>query len=227
MTRPHPTEHEDRKTMFAALLTVAALAAACGGTTQSLTGTAPSAMSTTASASALAGTLGTFKEGNGRGHGKGDDGFVTGMPPAIGEPDAREPGEDGDEGHGRAAIQLEGSATSITGTCPDLTIVINDQTVITDIDTEFQRADCSDLAPATLTTPAPSTPTTSTTQTLTDDPTPTSFHLHIAARQDAVTGDLIAVYVRMQGPKIDGADDGADDTETPATTPTASTTPTT
>jgi hypothetical protein len=44
---------------------------------------------------------------------------------------------------------------------------------------------------------------------------PTPFHLHIAATKDVVTGDLIATYVRMQGPKIGDGGDGNDDTETP------------
>jgi len=66
--------------------------------------------------------------------------------------------------------------------------VINGQTVKTDLTTDFQRADCTDLVD-------PAAP----------------FHLHIAAKMHEDT--LVAAYVRMQGPKIDENDD----TVTPTT----------
>ena len=89
--------------------------------------------------------------------------------------------------------QIEGFTTSVTGTCPELTIVINGQTVTTDLTTDFQRADCTDLA----------------------DPTAADLHLHIAAKMEEDA--LVATYVRMQGPKGDEGDDTV--TPTTGTTP--------
>jgi hypothetical protein len=216
MITSHSIE-SSRKIVWGALLVLAASTAACGGATQSMMGTAPSSLSAVASAPDTGGSFGTLKQGNGKGPGRGGDAPTTGTTPTTGtEPDADDP-EAGDEsGHGHAAMQLEGFTTSVTGTCPDLTIVINDKTVTTNIETDFQRADCTDLEPAATTTPTTGTVTTTAVAA-------TSFHLHIAATMDATTGDLVATYVRMQGPKIGHGDEEDDDTET---TPTTGTTPT-
>ena len=161
------------KVVWGAALLFAASAAACGSSPQSLAGTTPSVLSSVASATDSGGTFSALKTGNG----KGSD---TGATPTTGADDGEETGDD--SGHGRSKTQIEGFTTSLTGTCPDLTIVINGQTVKTDLTTEFQRADCTDLV----------------------DPTAPAFHLHIAAKmQDDA---LVATYVRMQGPKIDEGD---------------------
>jgi hypothetical protein len=157
--------------------------------------------------------MSTLKEGKGKGPDKGGD---TTTPTTGTTPTTDDPATGDDHGHGHAAMQIEGFTSSVAGTCPELTIVINDMTVQTDATTDFQRADCSDLAPVTTTTP-PATGTTptsgtadTTTPTTTTPPTTTppaaSFHLHIAAQMDA-TGKLVATYVRMQGPAIGGGDD--------------------
>jgi hypothetical protein len=121
------------------------------------------------SAAVSGGTFSALKTGRGKGPDKGGDDTT----PTTGE----ETGDD--SGHGGSKTQIEGFTTSVTGTCPDLTIVINGQTVKTDLTTDFQRADCTDLA----------------------DPTAAAFHLHIAAKMDEDA--LVATYVRMQGPKIE------------------------
>jgi len=214
MTTSHSVE-VSRKIVLGAIVVFAVSTAACGGAVQSMTGTAPSSLSALASAPDAGGAFSLLKEGNGKGPDRG------GTPTTGTQPDADDP-ETGDEtGHGHSAIQIEGFTDSITGECPDLTIVIGDQTITTTIDTDFQRADCMDLEPTTTTTPTTGT-TTPTTGTAAVTPSATSWHLHIAAKKDATTGDLIATYVRMQGPKIGHGDDEDEDT-TPPTTGTTST----
>src|SRR5437667_714953 len=182
MTTSHSMESTtSRKIVWgAALLFAAASAAACGNSPQSTMGTAPSSLSAVASATDSGGTFSALKEGNGKGKGpdKGDDApkapttgtTPTGTTPTTGTtpPTGTTPDTDegDDAGHGNAATQIEGLTTSVTGTCPNLTIVINGQTITTDVKTDFQRADCADLAPATTTTqPPPTTCTTPTTTT--------------------------------------------------------------
>jgi hypothetical protein len=180
MTTSHPMKSTtSRKIVWVAVLLFAMSAAACGSSPQSLAGTTPSVLSSVASATDSGGTFSTLKTGKGKGPDQGgaDDGEETGD----------------DNGHGRSKTQIEGFTTSVTGTCPDLTIVINGQTVKTDLTTDFQRADCSNLA----------------------DPTASAFHLHIAAKMEEDA--LVATYVRMQGPKIDEDDDTL--TPTTGTTP--------
>jgi hypothetical protein len=194
MTTSHSMESTtSRKIVWGAALLFAASAAACGSSPQSLTGTTPSALSSVASATDSGGTFSALKQGKGKGPDKGDDDTTptTGGTPTTGTGDGEEPADD--SGHGRSQTQIEGFTTSVTGTCPDLTIVINGQTIKTDLTTDFQRADCTDLV----------------------DPTAADFHLHIAAKmqEDA----LVATYVRMQGPKIDEGDDTV--TPTTGTTP--------
>ena len=113
MTNLMPTESKTtRKIAWGALLMFAASAAACGGSPQAMTGTAPSTFAASESAPDAGSTFSTMKEGNGRGKGPGTT------------PDADEPtGDIG--GPGRNQTQIEGMATEITGTCPALTIVIN------------------------------------------------------------------------------------------------------
>ena len=183
-----------------AMVLVAVLAAACGGSTQNAAGTAPSLVSPVAATDG-AGTLGPLKEGKGKG---GHDTPAIGTTPEPDDPDAGDNDgiEDG-HGHGKATIQIEGVATSIDGHCPALTIVMNNTipatTVDTDLTTEFQRAECAAIEAA--------------------GGTQTPVHLHIAARKQ---GDaLVAVYVRMQGPK---GDDAGDSEEEEGTTPTTTTT---
>jgi hypothetical protein len=172
------------------ILLLAVAVAACGGSTQAITGTAPSIVSPMADSAD--GTLSLLKEGNGKGSDKGGHAPTptTGSPTTeVEEGDAPEDGH----GQGHATKQIEGFSVSITGTCQTLTITINDVIVKTNENTEFQRAACEELA----------------------DPEATSFHLHIAAK---MTDDgLIATYVRMQGPKAKGGED-AEETETTPTT---------
>jgi hypothetical protein len=169
------------KIVWGAALLFAASAAACGSSPQSLAGTTPSVLSSVASANDSGGTFSALKTGKGKGPDKGGDDTtpITDTTPTTGD--------------GHSKTQIEGFTTSVTGTCPDLTIVINGQTVTTDLTTDFQRAECTDLV----------------------DPTAEAFHLHIAAtmQEDA----LVATYVRMQGPKIDEGDDTV--TPTTGTTP--------
>jgi hypothetical protein len=197
MTTSHSIESTKRKIVWGALAMFAVATTACGGATQSMTGTAPSSLSAMSGAPDAGSTLGLLKEGRGNG------------PDArIGETPTTEPGEDqeGDDsghGHGHPALQLEGFTSDITGTCPDLTIVINDQTITTDDATDFQRGECTDLRSLTITVG------TKAETTLPEEAT--SFHLHIAARMDAETGKLVATYVRMQGSKIGDGDDEVED----------------
>jgi hypothetical protein len=165
---------------------LAATMAACGGSTQAMTGTAPSQVSSVAAAGEDGGSFSLLKEGKGKGHS-----------PDTPEPD--DPEGDGDplgngHGHGKAQIQIEGFTKSISGDCPALTIVFDDTegtTVKTeDLTTAFQRATCKALKESA----AP------------------SIHLHIAATR-MEDDSLVATYVRMQGPKFDDSDD-ADEDET-------------
>ena len=194
MTTSHSMKSRtSRKIVWGAVLLFAASAAACGSSPQSLAGTTPSVLSSVASATDSGGTFSALKTGRGKGPDKGGDDTTptAGTTPTTGADDGEETGDD--SGHGRSKTQLEGFTTSVTGTCPELTIVINGQTVKTDLATDFQRADCTDLA----------------------DPAAAAFHLHIAAKMEE--DELVATYVRMQGPKIDEGDD--------TVTPTTGTTP--
>lgn len=205
MTTSHSIES---KIVWGALTMFALATTACGGATQSMTGTAPSSLST--SSDAGAGAFNLLKEGKG----KGPDNRIGETPTAPGD---EKEGDDSRHGHGHAALQFEGFTSDITGTCPQLTIVINEHTITTNDETVFQRGDCSDLRPTTITTPT--TGTTPTVGTKVETPAPeegTSFHLHIAATMDTETGKLVATYVRMQGPKL-GDDDGEEEDETPTT----------
>jgi hypothetical protein len=200
MNRPHSMEPTiTRKIAWTAvMLMLAGVVAACGGSTQTLPGTAPSFVSPLAGTTDGAGTFSPLKEGKGKGPDKGAP--ETGAPTTGESP---EPGDAGDigaghgHGHGNAAIQLEGFTDEIDdGPCPTLTIVINHISVTTELATEFQRTDCQAILDAT-----------------------TPVHLHIAAKMQ---GDvLVATYVRMQGPKGDDGDDAGED----GTTPTTGTTP--
>jgi len=186
------------------MVLLAALAAACGGSTQNAAGTAPSLVSPIAATNGT-GTFGLLKEGKGK---SGHDGHDT---PTIGttpEPDDPDVGDDDGigehHGPGKGTIQIEGFAASIDGDCPELTIVMKDTISVTtvntpDLTTEFQRATCAAIKAA--------------------GETQTPVHLHIAARKQ--DDALVAVYVRMQGPKGDGADDSE---EEEGTTPTNTTT---
>jgi len=175
-----------RKIVWAGVILLAV--AACGGSTPGSTGTAPSLVSPIAGATDGAGSFHLLKEGQGKGgHSPTPE---IGTTPTIDDPETDDAGESGHgHDHGKAAIQYEGFSTSITGGCPDgLTIVFDDDdttvtTVTTDLTTEFQRATCAALL-AAGTTPV---------------------HLHIAATMQDET--LVAIYVRMQGPKGDDADD--------------------
>jgi hypothetical protein len=179
-----------RQFRWIAVVLLTATVAACGGSTQT-TGTAPSLVAPVAASTETAGKLGLLKEGNGKGH--------LGTPPTVPEPgdaDAEEDAGDIGEGHGhgKAAIQLEGfiDPASIEGDCSGLMIPIHDVIVNTDDSTEFQRATCDQLLAST-----------------------TLIHVHIAAKmQDEM---LVAIYVRMQGPK---GDDGDEEEETTPTTTT-------
>jgi len=203
MTTSRSIESTTRKFMWAALIILAATAAACGGSTQGLAGTAPSQVSAVAAASDSGASLSLLKEGKGKGRPSPD----IGTTPTT---DADAPETDGDEsghghGHGKAAIQYEGFSQSISGGCGGeglgLTIVFDVDTTVTtvkrdDLTTEFQRATCEELLAAGATTPV---------------------HLHVAAQWEGET--LVAIYVRMQGPK---GDDGAPE-EQEGTTPTTTT----
>jgi hypothetical protein len=179
---------------------LAATVAACGGSTQVMTGTAPSQVSSVAAAGEDGGSFSLLKEGKGKGHSPAPE---LGTPTTGDTPEPDDPEGDGDElgtghGHGKAAIQLEGFATIEPDTdCPTLTITINGLTVTTvdtpELTTEFERATCEQLK-------ASSAP---------------SIHLHIAARK-MEDDSLAAIYVRMQGPKFDDSDD-ADEDETTTT----------
>jgi hypothetical protein len=189
-----------RKIVWTAVILLAATAAACGGSTQGLAGTAPSQVSSVA-ASDNGGTFSLLKEGKGKGRPTPD----IGTTPTTGTtPDPDDPEEDGDElgkghGHGKATIQIEGLTEKIDGTCPNLIIKINGLTVNTvdtpDLTTDFQRATCEALKASTA----------------------LSIHVHIAAKK-MVDESLVATYVRMQGPKFDDGDDASEEEETEAAT---------
>lgn len=201
MTIFHPMESTiTRKIMWTGVVLLAATAAACGGATQSATGTGPSPVSSIAAASENGGSFNLLKEGKGKGG--------HSPAPEIGAPtpEPDDPEDDGDEpgkghGHGKALIQYEGFTKSITGDCPALTIVFDDDDETTikteDLTTEFQRATCEALKTST----AP------------------SIHLHVAARK-MEDESLIATYVRMQGPKHDDGDDSDEEEDTTPTTTT-------
>jgi hypothetical protein len=183
------------------MVLLAALAAACGGSTQNVAGTVPSLVSPIAAATDGTGTLSLFKEGKGKG---GHDTPTIGTTPDPDGPDAGDDAGIGDgQGHGKATIQIEGVAASIDGDCPALTIVMKNNITVTTVDTvdlttEFQRATCAAIKAA--------------------GGTETPVHLHIAARKQ---GDgFVAVYVRMQGPKGDDGDNdpGEEENTTPTTT---------
>lgn len=200
MTTSHSTESTiTRKIVWTGVLLLAATTVACGGSTQALSGTAPSDVSSIAAAMDNGGSFNVLKEGKGKGHAPAPE---LGTPTTGDTPDPDAPEEDGDDlgtghGHGKAAIQLEGLATIDPATnCPTLTITINELTVTTvdtsDLKTEFQRATCDQLKGSTA----------------------QSIRLHVAAKRLA-DDSLVAIYVRMQGPKFD---DGEDDDEEEDTT---------
>ena len=201
-------ESTTRKFMSVAVIILAAAAAACGGSTEALGGTAPSQVSSVAAASDNGGSLNLLKEGKGKGRPTPDIGTTptegTIPDPEDAEDDAGDFGKG--HGHGKAAIQIEGFSKSITGGCPDgLTIVLDDDTTVTtvnteDLTTEFQRATCQALLAAGE----------------------TPVHLHIAATSQDET--LVAIYVRMQGPKGDDDGDEEEDTTPTTTAPTTGTT---
>ena len=173
-----------RKILFAAVVLLAATVAACGGSMQAMTGTTPSQVSSIAAASENGGSFSLLEEGKGRTP-------ATGTTPDPDDPEANDDaGESGHgHGHGKAAIQIEGFTKSVTGECPELTIVFEDHTEVTtvkmdELETEFQRVTCKALKAST----AP------------------SIHLHIAAEK-MEDGSLVAIYVRMQGPKFDDGDE--------------------
>lgn len=220
MTTSHSIESTSRKIVWGALALFAVATTACGGATQSMTGTAPSSLSAMSAAADEGGTFGLMKEGKG----KGPSGTIGDTPTSPALPGDDQEGDEDGHGHGKAARQFEGFTSDITGTCPALTIVLNEETIFTDEETEFQRGACEDLKPATTTT-TPTTGTTPTVGTKAETTTPTvtapeetrGFHLHIAARTDAVSGKLVATYVRMQGPKVDAGDEEDEDTTTTTT----------
>ena len=183
-----------RQIVGTAVILLAATVAACGGSTQTATGTAPSLVSPVATATDGTGTFGLLKQGKGKG--PGSDHSPTPTTGTTPDPDDQDAEGDGDaaegHGHGKAMIQIEGFTTSIEGTCPALTIVVNDTITVTTVDTpelttEFQRADCTAIKGAAG-----------------------PVHVHIAAKMQE--GILVAAYVRMQGPKADDSDD-ADEEE--------------
>jgi hypothetical protein len=196
MTKSHSVESTIiRKIVWIGVVLLTATTAACGGSTQAITGTAPSQVSSIEAASESGGSFSLLKEGKGRGHSPAPE---IGTTP---DPDAPQDDADGTGkgyGHGNASIQYEGfiDPTLIEGSCDGgLKIPINDVIVTTvkteDLTTEFQRVTCEVLKAST----AP------------------SIHLHIAAKK---MGDdsLVAIYVRMQGPKFDHGDDGDEDEDT-------------
>ena len=187
MTTLHSVES---KIVWGALTMFAVATTACGGATQSMAGTAPSSLSAASGAANVGGSFGLLKEGKG----KGPDSSTGDTPTTPTVPGDDQEGDEG--GHGHAALQFEGFTSDITGECQNLTIVINEQTIITNDHTDFQRAECTDLKP----TPAPEEPVV--------------FHLHIAATMDG-DGNLVATYVRMQGPKVGAGDAEDENTTTP------------
>ena len=175
------------------MVLLAAAAAACGGSTQAMNGTAPSLVAPAATASDGTPTLGLLKTGKGKGPHTTP---TTGTTPDPDDKDADDDSSESKEGHGHGTttIQIEGFTTSVDGECPKLTIVINNATVTTadsPAATEFQRATCEQIKAAG------------------DNP----LHLHIAAKRQE-DESLVAVYVRMQGPKLDDGDDEEEEAET-------------
>ena len=199
MTTSHSTGSTITRTIvWTGVVLLAATMTACGGSTQAMSGTAPSDVSSIAATTENGGSFSALKEGKGKGHAPAPE---LGTPTTGDTPDPDDPEGDSDElgnghGHGKAAIQLEGLATIGTeGDCPTLIITINGLTVTTfdtpEIKTEFQRATCEQLKAST----AP------------------SIHLHIAAKKMA-DESLAAIYVRMQGPKFDDGEDGDEEEDT-------------
>jgi hypothetical protein len=189
MTTSHSMESTTHKFMWAAAILLAATTAACGGSTQGLAGTAPSQVSAVAAASDSGASLSLLKEGKGKGRPSPD----IGTTPTTDVDDPETDGGESGHGHGKALIQIEGFTESIDGTCEAVTIVMKDgPTVITDEETtEFQRAACQEIEDAAAENPV---------------------RLHIAAKMQG--DDLVAVYVRMQGPKFDdGLPDDAEEEE--------------
>jgi hypothetical protein len=195
MTTVHSMESTmTRRIVSAAVILLAATVAACGGSTQATTGTAPSLVSPIAGATDGAGSFNLLKEGRGKsGHSPAPDIGTTPTTDSD-DPETDDAGDSGHgDGHGKAAIQYEGFTKSITGGCPDsLIIAFNDDdttvtTITTDLTTEFQRATCEALLAAGE----------------------TPVHLHIAAKK-MEDDSLVAIYVRMQGPKFDHGDEAED-----------------
>jgi hypothetical protein len=195
MTTSHLMQSMTGKIMWPALILLAAAAAACGGSTQGVAGTAPSQVSSVAAANDNGGSFSLLKEGKGKGR-------PTPDLDAPEDPDLDAPEDDADDfgkghGHGKAAIQYEGFTTSISGGCPDsLVIEFNDTDttvtkITTDLKTQFQRAKCEAL--------------------LAKGETP--VHVHIAAKK-MEDDSLVAIYVRMQGPKFDDPDDAEEEEDT-------------
>ena len=175
-----------RKIVLAAAIVLAATLSACGGSTEGMTATAPSLVSPIGGTTDGVGSFSLLKAGRGKGHSPA---------PEIGEtPEPDDPEGDADDfgnghGHGQAVIQIEGFTESITEECPALKILFKDGTEVAtvktdELETEFQRATCAALKKST----AP------------------SIHLHVAA-QKMEDESLVAIYVRMQGPKFDDPDD--------------------
>ena len=192
-----------RKIAWTGVVLLAATVAACGGATQAASGTAPSEVSSIAASTESGGSFSVLKEGKGKGHSPAPE---LGTP----TPEPDDPEEDGDDpasghGHGKATIQYEGFTKSITGECPALTIIFDDAdgtTVTTeDLTTAFQRATCEALKASTK----------------------PSIHLHVAAKRMA-DDSLVAIYVRMQGPKFADGEDGDEEEDPTTTTPTTGTT---
>ena len=161
--------------VWTAAVLMATAAAACGDSPQSMTGTAPSALASAATASDDGATFGLLKNDKDKGHGPGKGDATTPTtptPPTIGTT----PDTDADEdGPGHHATQIEGIATEVTGDCPELTILIKGQEhdVTTDATTDFQRASCEQITDGA--------------------------RLHIAGHMDGAS--FVATYVRLQGPK--------------------------
>ena len=186
-----------RKILFAGVVLLAATVAACGGSTQAMTGTAPSQVLSIAAASENGGSFSLLKEGKGRGHSPAPEigTPTTGTTPDPDDPEADDDAGESGHGHGKALIQYEGFTKSISENCPALTILFADDdgtTIKTDAHTDFQRAECAALKKASETS---------------------SIHLHIAAKK-LDDGSVVATYVRMQGPKFD-VDDPVEEEDTP------------
>jgi len=135
MTTSHSVESTiTRKIVWTGVVLLAATVAACGGVTQTATGTAPSEVASIAAATENGGSFSLLKEGKGKGHSPAPD---LGTPTTGDTPEGDDPEGDGDElgtghGHGKAAIQLEGLATiDAEADCPALIITINGLTVTT------------------------------------------------------------------------------------------------